>query len=175
MDTQLSKHFTLAELTRSATATRHNIDNTPPAEVVKHLRLLAQEVLEPLRCRFGVLRITSGYRCEELNRRVGGVKNSQHLTGDAADLHLSTREEGEKMRHWALEKHLPVRQILVEYNRNTGARWLHIGRETDAKPQSKPQGLDMAPDRCYLCNAKQTIKPTPATGLNFRNYARTFY
>lgn len=129
---QLSKHFTLEELTRSATATRHNIDNTPTAAIVDNLRLLANDVLEPLRCRFGVLRITSGYRCAELNRRVGGVPRSQHLDGNAADIHIASTQEGEKMKQWALTHGLPVSQILVEYNRNTASRWLHIGRKPSA-------------------------------------------
>lgn len=67
----LTPHFTLEEFVRSGVAIRHNIANTPSTHVVNNLRLLCEHVLEPLRHRFGVIRITSGYRCEELNNLVG--------------------------------------------------------------------------------------------------------
>ena len=96
--TQLSPHFTLREFIVSGVALRRHIDNTPadPA-VVDHLRLLAEKVLEPLRRHFGVIRITSGYRCPRLNAAVGGRPASQHLRGEAADIHISSVEVGEKM------------------------------------------------------------------------------
>lgn len=88
----LTPHFTLAEFVRSGVAIRHNIANTPTPNAINNLRLLCENVLEPLRRRFGVIRITSGYRCEELNNMVGGKPNSQHLLGQAADIHLSNKE-----------------------------------------------------------------------------------
>lgn len=83
----LSPNFTLQELTRSATAERLNITNAFTAEVVDNLQRLCVEVLEPLRARLGhPVKINSGYRCPELNKAVGGVPNSFHLQGRAADI-----------------------------------------------------------------------------------------
>lgn len=99
--TQLSKHFSLEELTRSATAIRYNIENTPDAQAIENLRHLCQQTLEPLRCRFGVLRITSGFRSEALNHKIGGHPHSQHLIGCAADiqaLHPRRRAENHGLR-----------------------------------------------------------------------------
>jgi len=80
--TKLSRHFELAEFLATATG----IEQTPNAAVVDNPRALCDRVLEPVRRRFGrPVIITSGYRNEELNKRVGGVRNSQHLLGEAAD------------------------------------------------------------------------------------------
>lgn len=84
---QLSAHFTLQELTRSATAERLKIPNMFTADVVDNLQRLCTEVLEPLRAHLGhPITINSGYRCPALNKAVGGVPNSFHLTGRAADI-----------------------------------------------------------------------------------------
>ena len=81
------RYFTLDEFVRSATATAHGIDNTPSKEAVTNLELLVSRVLDPLREAWGSpIIVTSGYRCEELNKRVGGVKTSYHLRGMAADI-----------------------------------------------------------------------------------------
>ena len=74
----LSEHFSLEEMTRSGEALRRKIDNEPAAGQVENLRQLCLNVLEPVRRRFGATRITSGYRCPELNEAVGGVADSQH-------------------------------------------------------------------------------------------------
>lgn len=93
---QLSEHFSLREMTASGTAMQLNIDNTPDEAQTECLRNLCQQVLEPLRKRFGVIRVTSGFRSKRLNNAVGGVICSQHLLGEAADLHISNREVGER-------------------------------------------------------------------------------
>ena len=86
---KLSEHFDLNEFTRSATADRLHIDNSIPEEFIPNLKNLCQQVLEPLREHFGIpVIISSGYRCPALNRAVGGVPNSQHLKGEAADIIL---------------------------------------------------------------------------------------
>lgn len=92
---ELSEHFDLNEFTRSATADRLHIDNNlnpsdPTGQsIINNLRNLCQQFLEPLREHFGIpVIISSGYRCPALNRAVGGVSNSQHLTGEAADIIL---------------------------------------------------------------------------------------
>lgn len=82
---KLSQHFSLDEFTRSDYATRHGIDNTPPGFVLTNLRMLATR-LERVRLVLGApLLITSGYRCPELNRAIGGSITSAHVGGLAAD------------------------------------------------------------------------------------------
>lgn len=84
---KLSENFTLSEFTRSEIADRQGIDNTPTGEVVANLQELCRKVLQPLRDAWRKpLRINSGYRCSALNKVVGGVANSQHVTGNACDI-----------------------------------------------------------------------------------------
>lgn len=71
-------------------ARKMHIDNTPPSAVIKNLKILCTQILEPVRQRFGhPLTITSGFRCVKLNRIVGGQPNSYHLKGMAADIRIS--------------------------------------------------------------------------------------
>ena len=92
-DIQLSEHFKLSEFTKSITAERLGINNKPGYEQVLAMKHLCREVLEPLRRHYGhPIRITSGYRCEELNRAVGGVGRSQHMLGEAADLSVPNEQ-----------------------------------------------------------------------------------
>ena len=79
---QISPHFSLAELSRTSTS----LDNTPDESSLKRLKLLCDEVLEPLRAIVGPLRVNSGYRSPEVNKAIGGAKGSQHLRGEAADV-----------------------------------------------------------------------------------------
>lgn len=83
---QLTEHFSLEEMTASATAAEKHIDNTPSPEIINNLTTTAQG-LELVRAFLGnvPMRITSGYRCPDLNKAVGGVPDSAHLSGFAAD------------------------------------------------------------------------------------------
>ena len=84
---RITPHFTLEEFERSGTAARLHIDNRVPAELVPNIKYLCEEVLEPLREHFQEpIYVSSGYRCPELNKAVGGVKSSQHMQGEAADI-----------------------------------------------------------------------------------------
>ena len=125
MSEQLSQHFTLHEMTASGTALRLGLEHTPTPAAVENLRALCVNVLEPLRRRFGVVRVTSGYRSEALNRAVGGVANSQHRRGEAADLHCSSLDEA---RRWFLfiRDHLDFDQLLLERKMGNGCCWLHV-------------------------------------------------
>lgn len=96
MSTYLSKNFTLEELTYSDTAKRYRINNTPSPQVISNLKNLCENVLQPLRDYLGKpIRITSGYRSPEVNRRVGGAVDSQgrpksqHVYGMASDIQVS--------------------------------------------------------------------------------------
>ncbi|WP_082212031.1 D-Ala-D-Ala carboxypeptidase family metallohydrolase [Parabacteroides timonensis] len=86
----ISDHFYMGEFIYSAVAVERGLENTPTPEARKAIRNLVKNLLEPLRryagCSEG-MHINSGYRCEELNRLVSGIKNSQHLTGEAVDIY----------------------------------------------------------------------------------------
>ena len=135
LNEHLSPHFTVGEFFRSGTAIRLGIDNNPDAhpgegistaEVVENLRALCTEVLEPLRRRVGRVIVTSGYRCQELNKAVGGVWNSQHLKGEAADIFVPDTATAMRYGH-ILERHSAVQQLLLEPMGIQQKRWIHVG------------------------------------------------
>ena len=142
LDEHLSPHFTVGEFFRSGTAIRLGIDNNPDAhpgegistaEVVENLRALCTEVLEPLRRRVGRVIVTSGYRCQELNKAVGGVWNSQHLKGEAADIFVPDTRQ----RQCATDTFWnAIRQCSNccwnqwEYSKNDGFTWVSGGRNS---------------------------------------------
>ena len=129
---KLSENFTLEELIRSNAAERMGIDNVPKDEkVVENLRSLCLEVLQPLRDYVGApVHINSGYRCPELNMAVGGVKNSQHCRGEAADIRIVSPKQGREWAAW-IEDNCRFDQMLLERNKN-GAVWLHVSCKRDA-------------------------------------------
>lgn len=120
--TPLSKNFTLEELIYSDTAARFDIDNTPPASIMPSLRLLATKlefIREDLYNR--PLRIYSGYRCPELNKRVGGSTNSAHMSGLAADFICPGYGSNAMVAQTIAESGLEFDQLILEYG------WVHIG------------------------------------------------
>lgn len=130
---QLSPHFKLVEFTRSATAQARHIDNTPNEEQIKNLKFLCDNVLEPLREQFGPIIIGSGFRCPALNTAVGGVKNSQHKSGEACDIHLPSIEVGKK--YFEFLKKLPIfDQIIWERdNPRSNHYWIHVSIKRSGK------------------------------------------
>ncbi len=117
----LSPHFTLDEMTRSATAVRRGIDNTAPPPVIAALRLLCAEVLEPVRAHYGrPVIVTSGYRSPALNRAIGGSASSQHSLGEAADFTVAGISNIAVCR-W-IEKNLRFDQLIYEFGE---AGWVH--------------------------------------------------
>jgi uncharacterized protein YcbK (DUF882 family) len=83
---RLSTNFTLSEFTKSQTATRKGLDNTPAEEHLANAKELFTNVVQPVRDNFGVTVINSGYRGPALNEAVGGSSNSQHCKGEAVDI-----------------------------------------------------------------------------------------
>ena len=119
------KYFTIQELTKSATAQRRGINNDPSIEVRKSLTALIEKVLDPLREAYGKpIIVTSGYRCERLNRAVGGAASSQHVKGEAADIRSvqDTPEENKKLYDLIVKLGLPFDQLINEY----GYDWVHV-------------------------------------------------
>ena len=122
----LSEHFKLAEFERSDVARQLQIDNRVPAELIPSLRTLCREVLEPLRQHVGKpIRINSGYRCPALNgsEQVQGQANSQHLKGEAADIHLDSVAEGRDWFKWLMDN-TNVDQLIWE--RKGSICWIHV-------------------------------------------------
>lgn len=119
------KYFTMNELTASATAKRLGIPNVPTWREADNLRLLVENVLDPLREAWGhPIIVTSGFRCKLLNDMVGGAKNSQHTTGMAADIRTLSDlpQDNERLFDLARRMDLPFDQLIDEYHYN----WVHI-------------------------------------------------
>ncbi len=118
---QLSPSFTLEEFTFSETATRLGIDNTPPAEVVSRLVNTAHK-LEIIRFRLGhPITIPSGYRSPELNRKIGGSKNSAHCTGDAVDFVCRGFGDPYRVALAVMDTDVKYDQLIHEFG-----KWTHI-------------------------------------------------
>ena len=127
MNTPVTMHFTIEEMYASDTAKRLGIDNKPSVQQMINLVYLCANVLEPLRVAMGEpIKIGSGFRCQKLNKAVGGVYNSQHLKGQAADLCIDG--DIEKGRKWFeyIKKNLPFDQLIWEKNPKTGSYWVHV-------------------------------------------------
>jgi hypothetical protein len=127
---RLTPNFSLEQLIDSETAERERIDNTPAPEIVKNLRLLAQG-LEQVRTLTGFpLEISSGYRCPELNRHVGGSKTSQHTQGKAADFTCAEFGPPVDVIKAIRDSDIDFDQCILEY-----AGWVHIS--FSAAPRGK--------------------------------------
>ena len=120
---QLTQNFTLKELERSATAERLGIINEANVEQLLNLQHLCDMVLQPLRDRFGAITISSGLRTSALNKAVGGAKNSQHMTGEAADIRLPSVAKGRE--YYEYLKTLPRFDQLIWETQN-GTAWIHV-------------------------------------------------
>ena len=143
---RISKNFTLSELTKSNTATRLGISNTPDKEGIHKLRLLATELLQPLRNVVGALRVTSGYRSESLNKAIGGsfkldengnyVALSQHCKCEAVDLQFVKRGRMDNMKIFdAIINHaIEFDQLILEFGNpaptadkdSDNPDWIHL-------------------------------------------------
>ena len=142
MAVQLTKHFSLEELCASATAKARGIQNRPNAQQIISLVYLAAYVLEPLReAMHEPIPISSGFRCEQLNRAVGGVSNSQHMRGQAADLCIDG--DMKKGRKWFdyIKTHLNFDQLIWEHSSN-GTYWVHVSFVHPDFGRNRRQAID---------------------------------
>ena len=124
------KFFSIAELTQSATAKRYGIDNTPSDDIKKNLTLFIEKVLDPIREDWGgPIIVSSGYRCPELNAKVGGAKTSGHQYGYCADLQVKggmkkIRELANFIFEWMKDHKMKFDELLWEHS--GGVTWLHF-------------------------------------------------
>ena len=124
------KYFTITELTKSATAMRLGIDNTADASIRANLTALVENVLDPLRVRWGMpIIVTSGYRSTALNKAVGGAASSQHTKGMAADIRTVSDSRADNMRllRCLLNSGIVFDQVICEYPDAQGRPdWIHV-------------------------------------------------
>lgn len=133
MATYISKNFTLEELCASATAKAKGIKNVPDKEEAINLCALVHNVLQPLRNWWGrPIKIGSGFRSIALNNAVGGVRNSQHIRGEAADLCIEgDLKQGREWFNW-IKNHCDFDQLIWEHN-SKGSYWVHVSYRADGK------------------------------------------
>ena len=121
----LSRNFSLLELTKSDTAVRKGIDNNPNSDQIEKLKLLCENILQPVRDHFGRVKVTSGYRSPELCVAIGSSVNSQHAKAEAADFECPGIDNAE-LADW-IQKELSYDQLILEYytpgEPNSG--WIH--------------------------------------------------
>ena len=129
----LSKNLSLAEVTKSLTAKRLGIDNTPDDWTIENLRATAGEVFQPVRSAFGCpIYVSSGYRSEELNRAIGGSVRSQHIQGRALDLDADVFgrcTNGEIFRY--ILNNLTFDQLIWEFGDSDNPDWVHVSYVRD--------------------------------------------
>ncbi|MGB7407139.1 MAG: D-Ala-D-Ala carboxypeptidase family metallohydrolase [Pontixanthobacter sp.] len=119
----LTPNFTLGELIASPTAAVRGINNFPGTQEIAALRLLAENVLQPVRDHFDApVIVTSGYRSPALNRAIGGSRTSQHVKGEAADFTVRGHSNFAVCR-W-MERHLNYDQLIYEFGEQG---WVHCG------------------------------------------------
>ena len=126
-DMQLSEHFKLSEFTKSETAIRKRIDNTPGPEHAQNLKTVCEKILEPVRKHFGKpVRINSGYRGAALNAAVGGSSKSQHCNGEAVDFEIDGLPNPE-LAKWVADNCDFDQCILEFYDPKEGPNsgWVH--------------------------------------------------
>lgn len=141
---QLSRNFQLFEFTTSQTAERNGIDNTPSQEIVQHLKRVCEKILQPARDVLGPLTISSGYRCPELNQRIGGSSTSAHMFGYAADV-LPQQCTKREFAKWVAH-HCEYDQIILEFGSSSEPAWIHVS----ADPRNRGQVLRILPGTGYV-------------------------
>jgi zinc D-Ala-D-Ala carboxypeptidase len=123
----LTTNFTLAEMTKSETALRHDIPNEPGEAEIAALKLLCEKVLQPVRDHFGRgVKVNSGFRHPEVNAKVGGSKTSDHCRGQAADIEIPGIPNAE-LAEW-IKDNLEFRQLILEYYQIgvPDSGWVHV-------------------------------------------------
>ena len=133
---QLSDNFSLNEFTKSDTAVRKGIDNTPNDVHLENMKALCENVLQKVRSHFGKsVRITSGYRSPELCEAIGSSSKSQHAKGQAADFEI-TGIDNKELAKW-IRDNVEFDQLILEFytegDPNSG--WVHCSYSDDNRKQ----------------------------------------
>ena len=137
---QISKHLSLAEVSRSETAKRKGINNTPSGEHLENFKKLAENIFEPIREHFAVpIHISSGYRSKELNASIGGASSSQHCQGEAIDIDMDGSPSGvsnaDVFKY--IKDNLNFDQLIWEFGSDSNPDWVHVSYESTGKQRKQ--------------------------------------
>lgn len=136
---KLSENFWLSEFTRSENAKRLGISNTPTAEHIANMKLLCEEVLEPIREHFDCpIFLSSGYRSKALNAKTPGAsKTSQHSTGEAVDIDMDGSEISNAEIFNYIKDNLTFDQLIWEFGTKDNPGWVHVSYESQGLPRKE--------------------------------------
>lgn len=124
---QLSKNFSLQEMTKSQSGVRLGIDNTPSSEIINNLSNLVTNILQPLRDFWNrPITVSSGYRSTELNKAVGGSPSSEHCKGYAADIEIVGVDNFTLFEY--IKKNMKFTQLILEFYEEgiQDSGWIHV-------------------------------------------------
>jgi hypothetical protein len=124
---QLTNNFTLAEMVKSDTALRHDMDNTPGETEIENLKRLCEQILQPIREHFKTgVKVNSGFRHPEVNAKVGGSKTSDHCKGQAADIEIPGIPNAD-LAAWIMDN-LTYTQLILEFYTPgvPDSGWVHV-------------------------------------------------
>ena len=126
----LSRNFSLSELTKSQTALRNGLDNKPSTEEIVALTVLCNNILQPIRDKYGSFTPNSGFRTVELCELVGSSAKSQHAKGEAADIEVAGIDNY-KLAEWIV-KNLDFDQLILEFyiENDPNSGWVHCSAKT---------------------------------------------
>lgn len=137
---KLSEHLDLSEVIRSESAKRNGLSNMPIELHIANLKLLAENIFQPIRNNFRCpIHISSGYRSIELNRAIKGSLTSQHCTGEAIDIDMDGTPNGvtNKMIFNFIKDSLEFDQLIWEFGSNENPDWVHVSYESTGKQRKQ--------------------------------------
>ena len=150
---QISRHLSLAEITRSHTAKRNGIDNTPTAEHLENFKLLADKVFEPIREHFKTpIFISSGYRSKELNDFIKGSATSQHCKGQAIDIDMDggNGEVTNRMIFDFIKEKVDFDQLIWEFGTDFNPDWVHVSYVKTGNRKQKLKAIRFGGKTSYI-------------------------
>ena len=150
---KISPNLNLAEITRSDTAKRHGIDNTPTAEHLENFKLLADKVFEPIREHFKTpIFISSGYRSKDLNAFIKGSASSQHCKVQAIDIDMdgSNGEVTNRMVFDFIKNKLDFDQLIWEFGTDFNPDWVHVSYVKGKNRKQKLKAIRTSGKTTYL-------------------------
>ena len=149
--TQLTANFSLHELTKSETALRMGLDNTPGPVETEYLKILAERVLQPIRDHFqkGV-KVNSGYRSPDSNAAVGGSRTSDHCKGQAADIEIPGVPNAD-LAQWIMDN-LEYTQLILEFYTPgiPDSGWVHVSYDPDNLKKQELTAMKVAGKTQYV-------------------------